>query len=123
MKISFVDFVPGILEDNTLYISIKYSTCSHLCPCGCSSKVITPLTPLKWSLIYNKSVSLYPSIGNWHLPCKSHYWIKDNRFVWASELSSDEISDTRKIENLEVDSYFDKQESLFLRLKRFITVW
>ena len=26
---------------------------------------------------------LYPSIGNWQFPCRSHYWIRRNRIIWA----------------------------------------
>jgi Family of unknown function (DUF6527) len=30
-----------------------------------------------------RSISLDPSIGNWGFQCRSHYWIKNNRVVWA----------------------------------------
>ena len=33
----------------------------------------------------NGTVSLRPSIGNWQLPCRSHYFIVRNRVVWASD--------------------------------------
>jgi hypothetical protein len=40
---------------------------------------VTPFSPKDWKLIfYGESVSLYPSIGNWNFPCKSHYWITKN---------------------------------------------
>lgn len=79
----FVEFIPENLKPGVLYISIEYSTASHLCPCGCGQMVITPIQPTQWSLTWDgESVSLYPSIGNWGFFCKSHYWIRKNRIIW-----------------------------------------
>jgi hypothetical protein len=89
----FVDFIPENLEEGIIYISLKYSTAAHLCCCGCGQEVITPLNPAKWYLTEkNGIISLHPSIGNWSLPCKSHYWISQNRVLWAGEISSEMIS-------------------------------
>jgi len=75
----FVEFIPPILDEGFLYISIDYKTALHLCICGCGNKVVTPISPSGWKLTFNgKSVSLYPSIGNWNFPCKSHYFITEN---------------------------------------------
>jgi len=75
----FVEFIPDVLEDGILYISIEYCTAIHKCVCGCGNEVVTPLSPNDWELTFNgKSVSLYPSIGNWNFDCKSHYWIKNS---------------------------------------------
>jgi len=82
----FVEFVPDRLEDDTLYVSMKYATAVHKCTCGCGEKVITPFSPSDWALSFNgKVVSLYPSIGNWSFSCRSHYWIKDGLIVWADQ--------------------------------------
>lgn len=79
MKHCFVDIIPdkSKLENDTLYISLKYNVAIHKCACGCGNEVITPLDEINgWILSYNgKTVSLSPSIGNWKLPCQSHYWI------------------------------------------------
>ncbi|UXI66130.1 DUF6527 family protein [Tahibacter amnicola] len=84
----FVDFVPEQLEPGTLYVSIRYKSASHLCCCGCGEKVVTPLSPTGWRLTYDgKTVSLSPSIGNWNLACRSHYWIERNRVEWAETWS------------------------------------
>lgn len=89
----FVEFIPENLESGIIYISLKYSTAAHLCCCGCGQEVITPLNPAKWQLIEEEGcVSLNPSIGNWSFPCKSHYWIHENKILWASEMSSDMIT-------------------------------
>ena len=79
----FVEFIPENLKPGVLYISIEYSTASHLCPCGCGQKVITPIRPDQWTLTWDgETVSLSPSIGNWGFSCKSHYWIRENRIIW-----------------------------------------
>jgi hypothetical protein len=82
----FVEFIPRELEANTIYISIPYATAIHNCCCGCGGRVVTPLSPTDWQLIFDgRSVSLKPSIGNWRFQCRSHYWIRNNRVIWAAD--------------------------------------
>jgi hypothetical protein len=96
MKHRFVEFVPEILEDKVLYISVKYGTINHLCVCGCGLEVVTPISPADWQFSYNgEAISLFPSIGNWDYPCKSHYWIKNNEIIWARSWSEKEIEEGR----------------------------
>ena len=79
-----------------LYISHRYGTAMHLCCCGCGSEVVTPLNPAGWTLeIADRGVTLRPSIGNWSLPCRSHYLIRQGRVVWARDMSREEIEDGR----------------------------
>ena len=83
---AFVDHIPAVLDEGVIYASIEFGTVVHLCCCGCGEEVVTPLTPTDWKLIYDgETVSLYPSIGSWSLPCRSHYVIAENRVRWASE--------------------------------------
>ena len=92
----FVEFIPEELHERTLYVSIRFATVSHLCACGCGMKVVTPLRPNDWTLLFDgKSVSLHPSIGNWCFPCGSHYWIRRNRVLWAAPWSRHEIDAAR----------------------------
>jgi len=82
----FVKSIPNELDDGKLYVSVEYGSVIHKCCCGCEEKVITPLSPKDWQLMFNgDSISLYPSIGNWNFPCQSHYWIRENRIVWADK--------------------------------------
>jgi hypothetical protein len=75
----FVTEVPQELDAGVLYVSMEYATVLHKCCCGCGEEVVTPLTPTDWKLCFDGSaVSLWPSVGNWNLPCKSHYVIRDN---------------------------------------------
>ena len=72
------------MEDEVLYVSIAYATAIHKCACGCGQQAVTPLSPEEWSLTYNgEAISLKPSVGNWGMECKSHYWIQDNRVIWV----------------------------------------
>lgn len=88
----FVEFIPTTLQDGVLYVSLAYSTASHLCCCGCGKEVVTPLSPTDWKLVCDgETVSLDPSIGNWSLPCRSHYWIRRNRVHWAGQMSRERI--------------------------------
>lgn len=122
----FVDFIPDTISEGILYISIKYNTAVHLCPCGCKREVITPISPFNWELIYNGArVTLYPSIGNWDIPCQSHYWVIDNEIIWSRKWSKSEIYNNRLFDNKSRDLYFENNntkddKSLFSRLKNRI---
>jgi hypothetical protein len=88
----FVKYIPDEVEDGVLYISIPYATAIHKCPCGCGEIVVTPIKPTDWTLTWNgETVTLKPSIGNWSLPCRSHYWIIENRIIWARKWITSEI--------------------------------
>ncbi|HPT72895.1 MAG TPA: DUF6527 family protein [Candidatus Cloacimonadota bacterium] len=110
----FVVNFPEKLEEKTIYISIEYSIVGHKCCCGCGHDVITPISPIDWTLIYNgESITLDPSIGNWGLPCKSHYWIKQNKVVWAKSWSVKEINEIRKQENTEKQVFFESKKNSY----------
>lgn len=105
----FVEFIPDELKQCTVYISIRFATVSHLCCCGCGNKVVTPLRPTDWRLIFDgKTVSLDPSIGNWSFPCRSHYWITHNRVRWAPQWSQERIEAGRAHDQLAKDNYFGR---------------
>ncbi len=95
---AFIDTVPDHLEESVLYISPKYATSVHLCACGCGNEVVTPFNPASgWRLSFDgKTVSLWPSIGNWRLPCQSHYFIRHNRVEWAPRMTDEQIAAGRK---------------------------
>jgi hypothetical protein len=93
LKHEFVRSIPDSLSDGILYISIDYATAAHKCCCGCGREVVTPLSPTDWKFTYDGvSISLYPSIGNWNFPCRSHYWIDGSRVAWADEWSDEMIA-------------------------------
>lgn len=103
----FVEFIPEDLEPETLYISIRYKTGTHLCCCGCGNIVVTPISPTDWKLTFDgKAVSLHPSIGNWSFPCQSHYWIRNNRVEWASKWSREQIERGRLRDDMAKEEHF-----------------
>lgn len=103
----YVELMPKALEEGVLYISKKYGTAVHKCCCGCGQKVVTPLMPTEWSLeIVAGRVSLRPSIGNWSFACRSHYWIRNNRVVWAGDMSDAQIERGRRRDRVAKQQYF-----------------
>lgn len=82
----FVITIPEVLEEGKVYISEEYKCAIHNCLCGCGEKTVMPLDciiqgqDLGWKLIKepNGTVSFTPSIGNFQMPCKSHYIITKN---------------------------------------------
>lgn len=92
----FVETFPTPLSSGVLYVSIEFTTCAHLCACGCGEEVITPLSPAQWSLTYDgRDVSLHPSVGNWALPCQSHYIVDRGRIRWSFQFTKAQIAENR----------------------------
>lgn len=104
----FVDFIPEVLEDYKIYISIPHSTALHKCFCGCGNEVVTPISPVWWTVCFDgTSISLDPSVGSWQLPCKSHYWITRSRVEWAPMWSGQRIKAQRTSDKALRNDYFN----------------
>jgi hypothetical protein len=81
-----VKYLPKELSPGILYVSEEYAVAGHLCACGCGNKVITPLGSAEWSVTERAGKpSLWPSIGNWQLPCRSHYVIAAGQIKWSEQ--------------------------------------
>ncbi|GAA4910623.1 MULTISPECIES: DUF6527 family protein [Mucilaginibacter] len=107
LQIKFVEFIPELLDNGTLYISIDCRTAIHKCVCGCGNEVITPFSPTDWELrFYGDSVSLLPSIGNWSFPCRSHYWITNNKIRHAGNWTNKQVSDGRFTDRTIKNKYY-----------------
>lgn len=112
LRHEFVETIPGSLEEGCLYISIRYRTASHLCACGCRTRVVTPIKPAKWNLTYNgETVSLSPSIGRWQLPCKSHYWIRNDQVEWSTGWTDEQIEGGRRRDKEDLRTYYAERVS------------
>lgn len=99
-------FSPGVL-----YVSDEYSIAGHLCACGCGNEVMTPLGPAEWSFSqYNARPSLRPSIGNWQLPCRSHYFITDGQVLWAEHWSDERVAAGQRAEHDRREAYYTSLE-------------
>jgi hypothetical protein len=92
----FIKNIPDRLDPGVLYVSMEYATAAHSCCCGCGEEIVTPFTPTDWKLTFNgEAISLWPSIGNWNLACRSHYVIREGRVIEARPWSDREIADER----------------------------
>lgn len=109
MKHKFVEYIPSDIVEGVLYISIEYDVAKHKCPCGCGDEIVTSLSPARWKLIYDgETVSLEPSIGNWTHACKSHYFIKKDKVVWAGNYTQNQINDVLKSDETDLQDYLDR---------------
>lgn len=130
IELKRVKFMPKVLEPGILYVSEEYNIAGHLCPCGCGNKVMTPLGDSEWSFnAKNGKASLYPSLGNWQLPCRSHYWIRNGVIDWSFQWTAQQIDAGYKREEEERKLKFDKpaasrlrsfKEKLFSWIGRFL---
>lgn len=110
LKHAFVGAIPEPLEEGVLYISIEFATVAHRCACGCGREVIIPLSPAGWSLKFDgRTVSLWPSIGNWSFPCRSHYIIERDRVWGAMPFSDAEVAAGRRLDARCRENYFSQQ--------------
>jgi uncharacterized protein DUF6527 len=121
IKLVRIQYIPKDLEPGILYVSQEFEAAVHLCACGCGAKVSTPLGPTEWSLKETTTgPSLYPSVGNWQFPCKSHYWIFGGEIRWAAKWTPQQIEAGREAEDQRRQRYYeelDRQQTGIL--KRF----
>lgn len=62
------------------------------------------------SLTYDgEDISLAPSIGNWALPCQSHYWIHRGKARWSRRYSAGEIIRNRARDHHELKAREENQ--------------
>lgn len=124
-RLEAVEFMPAKLEPGIVYASAKYHTAAHLCACGCGEKVRTQLGKLGWQLTEGRSgPTLFPSIGNWQKPCRSHYFIHNGQVEWAGDCTDEEVLAGRRAEEMRRDAYFTQaKESRWARFKRWLKSW
>ncbi len=111
ISLRHVRYLPRELELGILYVSAEYAVAGHLCACGCGNKVITPLGPAEWTFSErNEHPTLSPSIGNWQLPCRSHYIISGGQILWSFQWSETQIAAGRRDEDLRRQAYYSSLE-------------
>lgn len=107
-------YIPKVLEQGVLYVSDEYRTASHLCACGCGSKVVTPISPAEWTFSQSPNgPTLWPSIGNWQMPCRAHYIIRDGKVLWAGQWTDSQIQRGRDRENERRAAHYDRPQPQF----------
>ena len=101
----FVELIPANSEDlisGIVYISAKHKTVVHRCPCGCGGLSEFVLSPTRFRMTYDgDTVTFSPSVGNPHLDCRSHYWIRGNQVQWCLPMRDWEIRNAREREHRE----------------------
>lgn len=122
-----VYYMPKQLEPGILYVSDEFKVAAHLCPCGCGNKIITPILPVNWTFSeYNNLPTLSPSISNWQLPCKSHYWITKGHISWSYKISKEQASESwfkeekTRLTYYETEQFPVKKLGMLIRLKEWI---
>ena len=86
-KLEYLPYVSD-LQENVIYISDTYMVSKHLCLCGCGQLTVMPLGKGQWNyqINTNNKISMQPSVGNFQLPCKSHYIISKGGANFARPL-------------------------------------
>lgn len=108
----FVKSVPRELEPGVLYVSMEYGTVVHSCCCGCASEVVTPLTPTDWRLEFDGvGITLRPSVGNWTLPCRSHYIVRGNRVIECAAWNDDMVEAERRRDGRAKAAYYARADA------------
>ncbi len=122
IRLQRVHYMPKVLEPGVLYVSEEFGAAAHLCACGCGSKIRTPLGPTDWSLKEtDNGPTLHPSIGNWQLPCQSHYLIIEGQVIWCPKWTPDQIAKGRRTEEEMTRAYYDSRDhSLIKRLSNIL---
>lgn len=113
LRLEKVRTIPRELSSGVLYVSMEYAVAAHLCACGCGNKVVVPLGPAEWSFSErNGAATLSPSIGNWQLPCRSHYIISGGKVMWAGQWSEAQVLAGRNAEQQRRTTYYAQNQKL-----------
>lgn len=106
----FVEHLPESLQPGILYISIEFGSVAHSCCCGCGEEIVTPLTPTDWRIVYDgESITLAPSVGNWNLPCRSHYIIKQGRAIEALPWTDEQVVSEQQRDRMAKARYYQRK--------------
>lgn len=69
-------------KEGVIYVSMRFGVSVHRCLCGCGEKTVLPLNntiggkDYGWKfIIEDHKATFTPSVGNFQMPCKSHYII------------------------------------------------
>jgi hypothetical protein len=73
-------------------------------------KVVTPISPVGWQLTFDgETVTLFPSVGSWNFPCRSHYFVRRDTVVSGENMSQYEIERGRARDQKARDEHFGMQ--------------
>ncbi len=122
-QLIWVEDMPETIEAGKVYISTKHRLTEHLCACGCGTEVSLPLGRSEWKIEYDgETVSIWPSVGNWQLPCRSHYIIQKNKTRWCRRWSQEEILAGRSRYRKEKQQYIEEKQKERKWWKRILRI-
>jgi len=120
-RLERVHYIPETLESGVLYMAAEFDIAVHLCACGCATKVTTPLGLAEWQITPTATgPSLSPSIGNWQLPCRSHYFITAGKTRWAGQWSDERVQAGRDAEKRRREAYYNERANNRKPMVRFV---
>jgi len=91
-RLQHVEYMPTVLEPGVLYVADEFGAAAHLCACGCGRRYEPRLVRPSGGSKKRQRAKPVPSIGNWQLPCRSHYWIQQGEVRWAAQWTPEEIA-------------------------------
>ena len=89
-KIDFVDDIPELMSDNTIFI-VQDGNAPELlafkCPCNCKANIILNLledASPKWSFEIKDGalIDIHPSVWR-NVGCKSHFFVTNGKIRWV----------------------------------------
>src|SRR6266568_872058 len=108
----FVDLLPPTLVDGVVYISLEHRIVIHNCCSGCGERVVNGLSPAQWTLTFDgETISLSPSIGNGALACNSHYWIRQNKVIWAKPLTAAQTRASQRADSKAAVAHYEESDA------------
>ena len=90
-RVVSVDRFPAKLAENVVYVSEEYDVAALSCACGCGHRVNLLLGDGHTVEDVGGFASIWPSIGVWDAPCRSHFWISEGQVRWAEKWSEEDI--------------------------------
>lgn len=121
-RVEHVDRLPAYLEEGIVYTSEEYEVAALKCACGCGHKVTLLLGDGHEVRDFGGRADIWPSIGVWDAPCRSHFFIKNGEVLWADRWSEEAIQ--RAMERqLERHIASTKKDPWYTRVWRWLISW
>ncbi len=95
-RVEKVERLPAALDDCVLYVSEEYDLAALKCACGCGHRVTLLLGDGHTVEDVGGLADVWPSIGVWDAPCRSHFWLHNGSVLWAEQYSEAEIRTAMK---------------------------
>jgi hypothetical protein len=119
-RVERVERLPSALDDNVVYVSEDYEVAALKCACGCGHRVTLLLGDGHTVKEVSGSADVYPSIGVWDAPCRSHFWLRNGEVDWDEQYSEAEI---RSAMRYQLGRHVEDRPSRASWRKRLVSWW